>query len=848
MSTPTLLGGLFDRPLNPQAVTETAQDVGDQIGDCPDGFAPDILGNCQPIQGIGTSSGPVIGGGTTVNINNPPEGPDINNITNNINITDQGIQAVSDAINNAVTSAAQQASQIAQQAQTATAQAISDQVNAITTGIDNASQNILNTIASQVQQSLASVGTTVQQIAGTISSALSSVNSVLQSVLTPIKTVVDSINTEVQALNSELLQPIANLYTSTVGTISSLTVAIENDLHQGLAGLIAIPGQIAAGIGGLDATLDRTVQQIGTANAQTASDSVIQFGSVVPGPLSSAMAAALGGKVSADTLTTTFGGTVALSGEGIAQISAEAYTAIGTLLESLMNATAGTFKQTFDHLHTDWASINGIFTGLGDILLTLITTVTAIGAIAQPLIDTAGEAARKLIPTAKLDPNTVITALSRSIITTAAAVDELAAQGYDSTRAQTLIDLSVYLADINQALDWWYRGIISDQDFAANLSDHGLSNADQQAFQAGSVKLPAIDDLLRWLNFSLITQDEFTTNAKILRYDDAQIQAILSTYQQHETTEILASMQGLLNNSSIGFLTNTLSIPVPDPVSVAGARQGYHPDLVKYLWLAHWQLPQTNEFIQAFFRGIRTQEELTARLDIANIPREVQSDIVDIQRPLIPFRSLAAFVKAGAMSQSDAQGELGKHGFDTQHLNWVSDYLFPKTSAVTATAAVAVHTLSIANARALWGEGALTDLQYTAILEAHGYTADMAALQLKADAITEHLKQQKQAISDATAQVEAGQLTLEDAVSQLSQQGLTQAQISKFQITVTKALAIAVKHPTLAQMESMIKAGLLTLAAYTTELQAQGWADPWLTNLVALQSGNVPTSSSTATS
>lgn len=846
----TIAGGLFDRPLHSDVARPAIQapPVGspalcdpmydpfcDIDGNCLPGYALDIIGQCEYV----TGAPPVTVTAPPTPTENPPTTTQQGNVTvivnNAVTATDQGVQQVADAVNNAIQAGANAAVDVAKQAADAVASGIAGLAQKIWDGIQAAFGNIGSVLSSIAQIVWDNLSNIVKALGDGIVQLIQNIKDFLTPILTSIASSIDAVVKQIQNINDTLIQPIVTFYNETVKTISTLTVAIEQDLHEGIGGLLKIPGQLADQLGSFDASLQRTIQQLGTTNIETVKTGVTFAGETLPQPFGDAMAKALGGTTLTGTLKTTFGENVSISNETLATVSNEAIAALGPLLKEILDIIVNSFKGTFDQLHADWTDIGSVFVGLLDGILGLLTTVTAMGSLASPLIDAAEQEARKRVPTRKLDPATVVRAMQRGFLTSTAGLAEISTTGLDATRTQVLVDLSVFLADVNAALDWWYRGIITDDDLAANMKDHGITTDDQAAIRAASINLPSLTDLLRWKDFGLISDGEFTSNAKVLRYDDAQIQAILGTYQQRETAQTRAQLDGLLNNSSAGWLNKTLNTPVPDQVSLAGQRAGMHPDLVRYIWLGHWELPSVQQFIESYFRGYRTLTEVQQRMAVDNIPSELWDELIQIQRPLIPYRSIPSLVKNGLMSQTQAEAELAAHGFDLTHVELIMKSVNPPANTTAAKQAADIHTLSIANARELWGLGSLTDDQYTQILEAHGYTAELAAAQLKADAINLHVKNQKQTLADYLAQVEAGAMTPDDAISQLTAQGFTTAQVSKFALQVQKALTVSAKHPTISDMRTFIKAGLLSTDDFKAELQLQGWQEPWLSAWVALE-------------
>ncbi|MDR5730666.1 MAG: hypothetical protein RB191_24920, partial [Terriglobia bacterium] len=176
------------------------------------------------------------------------------------------------------------------------------------------------------------------------------------------------------------------------------------------------------------------------------------------------------------------------------------------------------------------------------------------------------------------------------------------------------------------------------------------------------------------------------------------------------------------------------------------------------------------------------------------------------------------------------------HGFDLAHQELILKAVKPPKDTTNATAANAIHTLSVANARELWSEQAITDQQYEQVLIAHGYDSTTAGLQLQADRVSAHIKAQKAELADLSAQVELGVMSLDDASAQLVRDGFTTPQVNRFQLTLVKKLAVAQKTPGIPDLTKFFKAGLITIDQYKTALIQLGWQDPWLTAYLGLVS------------
>jgi len=860
MSTnPTVLKGLFDRPINTpidtsnpvvqaaiQNLNSAYQPFEGDPTDCPPGYLPNAFGGCDAdpysasngsFGGTGFAGGDgSSGSGITTTIIQEQPAPNVN-VTVPVNVIDTGIQQISDQLTQAINNTNQQTQNVIDQLNKSIVSNVQEESDSIQNAINNASTNLGDEVKITTAAIAASTAATEAVTAKSITDQIDAVKNTITPILSSIQGFIDKLNADVQAINDGFVKPLLTLYNTTVGEIATLTADIERDLKDGISGLLQLPGQVADELASFDATLNRTVEELGKQNLETVKSGIDYQGAVLPKPFSDSFASSFGGTTKADAITTTFTDTIQLTSESLQQVSAEAIGGLGTLLKELLHTVSGMFESTTNQLHGDWKSVDSIFVALLDGLLGLLTTVTAMGALATPLISAAEQEAQSLAPTRKLDPSTVIEAMKRKFLDAQTGIKEMSYSGLDATRQQVLQDLAVFLADVPTALDWWYRGIISDADLTSNMSDHGITDSDQKAIKDSSVRLPGTGDLIRWLNFGIINQDTFSNYLKMQRYDDSQIQAILSSYQDHETPNSLSQLTGLLNNSNAGFISSTLNIPVPDNVQTAGARANFHPDLVRYIWLAHWNIPGIDAFIQSYFRGFRTQTEVFQRMAMENIPQELWQELIDIRRPLLPLRTIPSLYSKGLITYEQASTELQQHGHNAYHIQLILQAYAPKSTTTQTTAANQVHTLSQANAKLLWSEGAITDDQYEQLLVAHGYTPELAAAQLAADQITEHIKQQKQTLADTTNEVQAGILSLDDATNQLQDQGFSAAQIATFQNKVIKSLKANSKHPTISDMKTFFKAGIITIDDVNQELQIQGWQDPWLSAWLTLFDG-----------
>lgn len=749
-----------------------------------------------------TTTAPGGGGPVTVNVT----------VNNAENIANDVIQRLQEAVTQGIADSVQKASDIAANI----FQKIGDILKNIAQSIWDALKTALQAIASQVINLVQGLGNAIANAATYIFHGLetifSDLKNVLIDVINKIGPVILKIAETIDKINKQILVPISNFINTVVRTIGALTIAIEKDLHDGLAGIVRIPGDIATGISGIDASLNRTVQELAGYNQGVANSVLL----------------ASDNRNIADHLKSVGDSVVGLASKSLSDTTFMTKETLGTScsVEDIA-ARVANIPQDFGDA-PDWLKwaakvVTGIFVGLSEI-----------EALMAKNVEAAEAQLNKSCPLKKLDANTLVQAWMRAFIDASQMDDELAYQGIDANRSKLLRDLSRYVETTQDLAEYRYRNIISDTDFVNGLRVLGFTDVQIDAYRQSTQKL--LDPqtaLLAWQR-GILSEDEVNATLGANRYDaDQTTLAKTLAYRPPNTDEALA---GTHNREVLGQVFGTGSDwdAIPDWYQSAGRAQGFDDNTIRLSWWVHFFTGDIQTWIILYFRGIRTLGELTAFMDSRGVPREFQNDLVEANRPLLQFRSVPTYVRAGVISDARARSILSAHGFSLEDINAIMDAATKQGKSVKATAASSIQTLSIANAKTLYNDGALDQSQYVAILEQHGYTPELANAQAQVDAINAHARHRKQTLSDYAAQVEAGVLTLDDAIGKLQAQGFTVAEIQTWQARVIHALKIGQKHPSLSELDKFLKANLITLDDYRSELQAQGWADPWLSAFVAL--------------
>lgn len=640
-----------------------------------------------------------------------------------------------------------------------------------------------------------------------LQSAIKGVGDVLKDL---VKNFTDKIGALIQAVKDNgalALLPVLQAVVTSINLVRGVIAAIQLDIHAGARALVLLPSQIADSLTSLDATLDRALQQIGFRQGARVNTTI---GTLDGAPF--------------DHLVQSFIDTLNPPDAGIDPLGI--FQGYQTLTASCKSQGVDDFIRVARWMETLPSWIKGILEG---VFLYIPGFLASLAGTLEKQMDLAREAANQLCPLQKLDPSSAVEAALRSIIDDGTLRRELLVQGYDDKHVSVLQKLALQRLDIDKLMDAAYRGIIDTGARDTGLRALGYTDLQIPILEAQSKALPTLNDALRWWNFGVIDEGTFDKLTAILRLTPEQTDLLKRTYFTKETVQQQIVLDGRLKAIKGGYIPLSANLVFDPLITDAARREQLGDGNVQLQWQAHWQLPSYLAIIQGYFRQLRTLDSVQKAMQAENIPEEFWDELIQIQRPLLPFRSIPGYLTAGVISDADAIVELTGHGFDPQHIQWILEYARRAKKPAASASVASVGQLSIATARSLFDDGAITQDQYVAVLEQHKFPHDIAVLQANADSLAAHAKQRKQAITDLIDETLAGIVTVDDTISSLQRQGFTPAEIARYEKGVRRAKASSAKHPSVSEMKAFLKAHLITGEQFKNELELQGWTDPWLT-------------------
>ena len=437
----------------------------------------------------------------------------------------------------------------------------------------------------------------------------------------------------------------------------------------------------------------------------------------------------------------------------------------------------------------------------------------------------AEESQSAACPITKLAPGDVLRALTRGYLSSSDAGDELLKQGISPSRFKVLQDLSRYLEDAGTVIDQWWRGILTDDDVQTLLAQNGFSNSQVDAAKKASFRITPVPEATDAYNRGLISDDQFGIIATANRLDDVQVDLLRALRQRPPSPQ--EALRGTLTRDALGGL----SIPfftdfdtVPGYFTTACHAAGLDDNAARDLWWSHWNVGDIGSWITAYFRGQRLYAELLAVAGSFGVPETYLSDLIAINRPLIPYRTVPAMIKAGTISESRGRDILAHHGFESQDIDDLLKYAAVGSKTTKAATAQANHDESLATAKTAYDDGILTADQYTQLLQAHGLDASAAAVTIQVADIANEVKARKQVATDVVDEYNAGLLDQQGAIQQLAISGLTVAEQAAAIRKMKSAQSTKAKQPSEAELRAFAQHDIITPDEYQSRLSTIGYS------------------------
>ena len=440
------------------------------------------------------------------------------------------------------------------------------------------------------------------------------------------------------------------------------------------------------------------------------------------------------------------------------------------------------------------------------VVLKSINVFLASVASVEHTIEAVNEAAWVLNPDKRLDPQTVVSAWWKGLLDEKTARSEIQRAGIDQDRQTVLYDLQRWLPSLKDAINLYYRHIIDGKELQDSLTKQGMMPEDIEAM----------------------------------------VELTLDPINPREAIDA----DGKLAAAQAGFLQQTLTQKAPEQYSSLYAPKLADPEIANYDWLEHWQIPDMSWWLQAYYKGIASKEEVELAAQAKNIPPEVIPNLIAVDQRQLSLYLIVQILDLGVLQEQEARDYLAYLGAAPRDIDILIRYSQAKAAGALPNDPLGLGKLSEGQARMMFYDGIINESEYVEIIEAHGYTPQAAALMKDLIVQERDLEERKSHANSLIQQVLNGQISAQDMQSDLGAHGYTSIEISKYMAALQEKQAVLYKVPSKADIEAFFKHGVIDDQTAIAALQVDGWNITFANAFIQLwskASGTSTTSSGTTT-
>lgn len=676
----------------------------------------------------------------------------------------------------------------------------------------NSVGEVISDIGSGIGDAFSSFSNGVSDVLGGISSIISDVSSSVKSFIDPIADVIRETTDLVNQINDEVIKPIVEPIRGIIETVDALMAEIRRDLDAGIKGLLQLPQDITNALNSVDAIMQRTVQQLSAANIETINKTVVPA-------LMGAASAPLG------DLTKIFTDPIQKFHEQEKDLPPIRLPEDVNLTDYQERLIKG--FERFDN-GTDTITVwcrN---------LLTVLSWPLYFQYTNQHFLELLAEQARRKHPTSRLTPSQAIEAYRRGVIPAIEATQEMESAGFDTARIATLSRLAEAQPSYAQIVEKMRRDIITREQANEEMQKLGYTADEALALLVASLVIPGPSQIQQYMHRGVIDEEGARTFYKWLGYDVEETNRALAV--SDELPSLSAIVENVVRNEAAkaGIATQSLTSIPPDSVLRAGRQLGLSSESIEAAWTNHWTLLPVNLITAAYFKGLINHSQLIGALRSAAVPDDLHAVWIDMQRPLIPSRTIPSMLVHNVIDEVQALRLLEAQGFSSVDAELYIKYAKATETTSPTTADESLHGLTQSTILNLYDQGAIERSATIKLLTDIGIGIEAAALAVQLVDIKTQAEERAALVDFVIAQAKANVLTTDQAQQELFAAGLTNTEVTK---AVSKLLAqtrVKDKLPTRAELDQMYNAGVLGDADYADALNTLGYSTGWAQRFLAL--------------
>lgn len=387
----------------------------------------------------------------------------------------------------------------------------------------------------------------------------------------------------------------------------------------------------------------------------------------------------------------------------------------------------------------------------------------------------------------------VVTGFNWGLIERQEATETIRKLGYTEQDAERLLSIGKAVPNEQDVLSWWLRGLINDDMLTVLLQRRGHTEDAIDLYRSSAFFIPPVQDLI-----SMAVREVFSPE-------------VAERFGQFED--------------------------FPKEFEQWAARQGVSEQWARNYWAAHWALPSVQMGFEMLHRRIIDEADLKLLMRSQDIMPFWRDRLIQLSYSPLTRVDIRRIHAMGLMSDDDVRNAYLDLGYSQDNATLLMEFTRQLNSPPPADQPDDLEQLSRSQVIGFLEDGVIDQTKAIQLLIDQGYTEEAALLYTTQAVLEAERKDRKEQTDLILDQAKAGILTFEEAQDRLHQIGLQPAEIDKAITKLIRIQAANTKLPSRADLDRMIKAGLVTDAEYIDTMQRIGYSLSWARKYHQLATG-----------
>jgi hypothetical protein len=383
------------------------------------------------------------------------------------------------------------------------------------------------------------------------------------------------------------------------------------------------------------------------------------------------------------------------------------------------------------------------------------------------------------------------------------------------------------LMPIGDTLNLWRRGLIGEEQARDTVARNGYSATDTQALMNGSLTLPPEGEIITWWLRGFISREELVTALRHKGWEESNIDKL------SQAAYFIPGVGDLVQMAVREAFTPEIAErfgqyeDFPPDFSRYAQEQGVSEDWARRYWAAHWALPSLEMGYEMLHRGIIDSDTLKLLMRAHDVMPFWRDKLVALSFNPLTRVDVRRMHKMGVLTTEEVTQSYRNIGYSDIDAQRMTEFTVQYNQGEPDTDADEIRTMTKGEVLEYYESGVIGADKTSTMLVNLGYSLDAAQAYIAAIDGKLDRETRKAQTNDVIDEAVSGIMSWEAAQSKLSGMGLTAAELERAMSTLNTRRTKANTLPSRADLDRMVKAGLVDQTEYLDVMARHGYAKQW---------------------